>query len=197
LDGGDTGWFLPTGGNKCLPGYTCGPAPSDPADGSIAAGYKVDVLCIATTTTTTTTTLPPTPKLNISRLVAGANTSTITSSFSGNGTSPTPYARSTSYFSDVDNQLTYYRFTATSSGTFYWKATADDDGNGDYFYVKKTSGGVITTITYSGTDSRSIGGSSGKDGTYGSMSMINGDIFQFVASNPDSASFSLVSIYAT
>jgi formylglycine-generating enzyme required for sulfatase activity len=151
----------------------------------------------APTTTTTTTTLPPTPKLNISRLVAGANTSTITSSFSGNGTSPTPYVRSTSYFSDVDNQLWYYRFTATSSGTFYWKATVDDDGNGDDFYVKKTSGGVVTTITYSGTDSRSIGGSSGKDGTYGSMSMINGDIFEFVASNPGSASFSSVSIYAT
>lgn len=151
-----------------------------------------------TTTTTTTTTAAPMNKLTISRLVTGANTSTDTSSFSGNGTSSTPYSRTTFYNFDVDNQLWYYQFTATSDGTFYWKASAEDDDNGDTFYVKRTRGGSTTTIaSYSGSGSRSIGGISGIDGTYGTTTMLSGDIFEFVADIPSQDSFGFVSIYAT
>jgi hypothetical protein len=40
-------------------------------------------------------------------------------------------------------------------------------------------------------------GSSGKDGTYGSISMLAGDIFEFAGSNPSTDSFGFVSVYAT
>jgi hypothetical protein len=106
-----------------------------------------------------------------------------TSTFTGAGTSASPFARATKISYGNADSLGNYRFTASASGTFYWSLVFDDSGNNDGMYVKQNS---TTRATY------------GYGGTYsGSFAVSAGDVMTITADNTFYDYFSNVSLYMT
>jgi hypothetical protein len=120
---------------------------------------------------------PAASKLSISRTNG-------TSTFTGSGTSASPFARSTKVaYGAVDGML-YYRFTASASGTFYWSLLFADNGDNDGFYVKQNSTTKTNLLSTGSTAS-------------GSFAVSAGDVMTFTADNTIFDNFANVSIYMT
>jgi hypothetical protein len=131
---------------------------------------------------TSTAIAPSASKITISR-TNGSST------FSGAGTSGSPYVRATEVLASNADAITYYRFTASASCTVSYTITGIDYSlNGEVLSVRK-NGAQVSTLDYSGYDGAGIARS-------GSVSLVSGDVLSFVQGWMQSA-FKNVSIYAT
>jgi len=119
---------------------------------------------------------PAASKLSISRTNG-------TSTFTGAGTSASPFVRATKVQYGAADSIGNYRFTASASGTFYWSLVFDDSGENDGMYVKQNS---TTRANY-------VSG-----GTYsGSFAVSAGDVMTITADNTFYDYFSNASLYMT
>jgi len=130
---------------------------------------------------TSTAIAPSASKIAISRTNG-------TSTFSGAGTSGSPYVRATEVLASNADAITYYRFTASASCTVSFTITGIDAGlNGEVLSVRK-NGTQVSTLDYNGYDGAGIARS-------GSVSLASGDVLSFVPSYSSSA-FKNVSVSA-
>jgi hypothetical protein len=91
-----------------------------------------------------------------------------TSSFSGSGTTASPFSRVAGTNLDAADGLSHYTWTAsgTATVTLGWTHT-DDDGNGNFSIIKK-NGTIVHTGLANGTFSRTV-------------SVVSGDVITFTA----------------
>jgi hypothetical protein len=91
-----------------------------------------------------------------------------TSSFSGSGTTASPFSRVAGTNLDAADGLSHYTWTASGSATvsLTWTHT-DDDGNGNFSIIKK-NGSIAITGLANGTFSRTV-------------SVVSGDVITFTA----------------
>jgi hypothetical protein len=130
---------------------------------------------------TSTAIAPSASKISISRTNG-------TSTFTGAGTSGSPYVRATEVSASNADGLQYYRFTASASCTVSYAITGIDAGlNGEYLSVRK-NGTQVALLDYNGYDGAGIARS-------GSVSLANGDVLSFSPSYTTSA-FKNVSVSA-
>jgi hypothetical protein len=131
---------------------------------------------------TSTAIAPSASKITISRTNG-------TSTFSGAGTSGSPYVRATEVLCSNTDGIQYYRWTASASCTVSFTITGIDYSlNGEVLSVRK-NGTQVSTLDYSGYDGAGIARS-------GTATLANGDVLSFVQSWTQSG-FKNVSIYAT
>jgi len=108
-----------------------------------------------------------------------------TSSFSGNGTSATPYARAAAFYWDDANGMSHYAFTLTAAGTVFISFNCGDETDSNQTFTVRKNGSTVAT-------------SSGGGGTltYSGAGTTN-DAYTIVASNVGSQAIDTVSVYAT
>jgi hypothetical protein len=106
-----------------------------------------------------------------------------TSSFSGGGTTASPFSRVAGSYLDAADGLSHYTWTAsgTATVTLGWTHT-DDDGNGNFSIIKK-NGSIAITGLANGTFTRTL-------------SVVSGDVITFTANYLVYQMFSNVSVSA-
>jgi Fibronectin type III domain len=106
-----------------------------------------------------------------------------TSSFSGSGTTASPFSRVAGIYLDAADGLSHYTWTAsgTATVTLGWTHT-DDDGNGNFSIIKK-NGTIVHTGLANGTFSRTV-------------SVVSGDVITFTANYLVYQMFSNVTVSA-
>jgi len=111
-----------------------------------------------------------------------------TSTFTGSGTTASPYTRAASVALDAADGLSRYSWTANASATvtlvFSYR---DDDGAGEAYKITRTRSGSTTDVAV-GTDGTGISAA---------VSVISGDVIRFSSSGyPPAQFFSNVSVSA-
>jgi len=105
------------------------------------------------------------------------------SSFTGSGTTASPYTRAALVYLNDANGLSHYTFTANGSATvtLTW-AHSDDDDNGNYSIVKK-NGTIVHTSLNNATFTRTV-------------SVVSSDVITLTANYLVNQMFSYVSVSA-
>ena len=112
-----------------------------------------------------------------------------TSTFSGAGTSASPYVRATEVLCSNTDGIQYYRWTASASCTVSYTITGIDYSlNGEILHVRR-NGVQVSTLDYGGYNGAGIARS-------GTATLASGDVLSF-AQDWTSSAFKNVSIYAT
>ena len=106
-----------------------------------------------------------------------------TSTFTGSGTSVSPFARQPAVYLNAADGLSHYTWTAngTATVTLGWTHT-DDDGNGNFSIIKK-NGSIVYTNLANGTFTRTV-------------SVVSGDVITFTANEMVYQMFSNVTVSA-
>jgi len=122
---------------------------------------------------TSTAIAPSASKITISRTNG-------TSTFTGDGTSGSPYVRATQVLCSNSDGIQYYRWTASASCTVSFTITGIDAGlDGEYLRVQK-NGSTVSTLDYNGYDGAGIPRS-------GTAALSSGDVLSFLHSYAASA----------
>lgn len=128
------------------------------------------------------------PVVASSKLVIARNNGS-TSSFSGIGTSATPFARATGYYYDDAEGMLHYTFTLTASGTVYMTCNCGDETDTGQTFSYKKNGTAFATSQ-----------NGGSTGFSGSVAGVSGDVFTIVpnasSGNWGSQMIDTVSVYA-
>jgi hypothetical protein len=108
-----------------------------------------------------------------------------TSTFTGSGTTASPFTRAAGHFLGDADGLSRYSWTASATATVTVSFDySDDDGNGENYQIRRTRSGSVTDLT--GTD--------GNNRT-GTVSVIAGDVITISSTgNPSTQYFSGVSV---
>jgi hypothetical protein len=108
----------------------------------------------------------------------------VTTSFSGTGTSSSPYFRAAGFYDDESNGVSHYKWTASASATvtvsYYF---SDDDGSDDAARIRK-NGSIVYYTDHDTTVTRTI-------------SVVAGDEISIRGVMDGSQYFANVSVYAT